>query len=174
VPTVRDRDADMSAQMKQRYGIRPTPWTTKVLVGVVVLAYAIAIGYVFVQLAGRSVESQLLVWTQPLPDRVDITFEVERRGGDSVTCVVRAQDPDRVDLGYATTDIEAGETYVQSTYSLRVLGPAAVVEVLTCVPSGEQLRVPGPQFPPGIVPPQQPWTDPETVVDGDETLGNGA
>jgi hypothetical protein len=42
-------------------------------------------------------------------------------------------------------------------YSLRTVAPAFTVEVLACERPGE-LRAPGPQFPPGIAVPEQPWT----------------
>lgn len=149
----------LSEQMQERYGSQRVPWTVRILVAIAVAGYLAAAVWAFSQMAGDPVRAKLLTWTQPQADLVEVTFEVERRGGVAVDCILRAQDIQRVDIGYAEMTVPAGPDYLQQRYPLRVLGPAAVVEVLACVPEGETPRVPTRQFPPGVVPPEQPWTD---------------
>lgn len=151
--------AGMSPAMRQRYGLDRNPWPGRLLAGALILAFAAALTYVGIQLLRDPISTRVLVWQQVQQDRVDVTFEVRRPAGLDVECVLRAQDGDRVDLGYATVLLPAGSDYVQDTYPLRVIGPAAYVEVLACGKAGEPQRVPPPAFPPGVVPPLQPWTD---------------
>ena len=46
---------------------------------------------------------------------------------------------------------------VISTFALRTLAPAYTVELLGCA-TGAAPKVPPPQFPPGVVPPAQPYS----------------
>lgn len=150
--------AQLSPQMRARYGLDNSPWPRRILVGTVIAAYAVVVAWVAVSLEDTPVESELLVWRQVTADRVDITFEVRRDPETQVTCVLRAQDFDRTDVGYAEVVLPRGSEYEQQTYPLRVIGPASVAQVLDCQPVGEPLETPGPQFPPGIAAPEQPWT----------------
>ena len=115
-----------------------------------------------VNLISPKVTFTLLAWDDLSADRVDVTFEVRRSAEWDVYCVLRAQDESRTDVGYATVPIPRGSTYVQQTYSLRTIAPAYVVEVLACEAGAPPERVVPPQFPPGVVPPDQPWTAPGT------------
>lgn len=148
---------DLSPQMRQRYGIPERPWVSRLVIGAVLIAYAAVVVWVAVALESTPVEGRLLIWSQPAPDRVDITYEVRRAADTDVVCRLRAQDADRIDVGYVDVSLPAGTDYVQQTYQMRVLGPALVAEVLDCQPAGDQIRAPGPQFPPGVAPPEQPW-----------------
>lgn len=151
--------ARLSPAMRERYGLDHNPWPARILAMVVIAAYAAVVVYVTVQMSTDNVESRILTWEQPLPDRVDVTFDVTKPEGLPVACALRAQDSDRVDLGYAEVRLSTGAGYVQQTYRMRVIGPVALVEVLGCGEAGEPLRVPAPAFPPGVVAPVQPWTD---------------
>lgn len=152
------RAADMPPHIRSRYGLDRSPWPRRAIVGTLLAGYAAAAAWVAFELEDTPVESQLLVWQQVERDRVDITYEVRRSADTEVTCVLRSQDFARTDVGYADVVLEPGTEYVQQTYSMRVLGAAAIAEVLDCQPSGERLNTPGPQFPPGIAAPQQPWS----------------
>ena len=149
---------EYSPQMRQRYGLDRNPWPARIIVGAVIVAFAAVLVLFAVRLTSQPIEARLLVWQQPQPDRLDITFEMNRPEGLAVACVLRAQDADRVDVGYATVSVPGGPGYVQQTYSMRVIAPAGTVEILGCGEAGEQLRVPPPAFPPGVVPPEQPWS----------------
>lgn len=152
------RRDQLSPEMQERYGFNRRPVGRYVIIGVIALVFLAVLVFVTLMLARDSVQYRLLTWEIKSPDRVDTTFEVRAPVEMDVTCVVRAQDSKRIDLGYAEVPVPAGEDYRLVEYSLRTLAPAYAAEVLTCVQSGEALRVPGPQFPPGIAPPEQPWS----------------
>lgn len=144
--------------MQERYGFTRKSWGLTTLIILVVLGFAAALVFVTLSLSQNSVQFRLLAWNDLAVDRVDVTFEVRKPADMAVLCVVRAQDENRIDVGYVEIDIPAGSEYVQLTYPLRTLAPAYTAELLTCVESGEPTRVPGPQFPAGIAPPEQPWS----------------
>jgi hypothetical protein len=142
--------------MQERYGMDRRPVGRWIGVTALTLAFVAVLAYVTVGLTRNSVESRLLSWKDVGADRVDVAFEVRRSADDDVTCVVRAQDEDRVDVGYASVAIPPGDERVRVDYSLRTLAPAYAVELLGCT-AGRPPSVPPPQFPPGVVPPDQPY-----------------
>jgi hypothetical protein len=148
----------MSPQMRERYGLTRRPWGAMALSGLLAVAFVVALAYAGYQILSPQLYPKLLAWNVVADDRVDVTFEVRRPDTVDVYCVLRAQDETRADVGYAVVPLARGTTYVQQTYPLRTLAPAYVVEVLACEAGGPPQRVIPPQFPPGVVPPEQPWT----------------
>lgn len=144
--------------LQARYGVRHTPWWGYALIGLLVAAFVAALAYVAYNLLAPGLQPKLLAWKVEGRDRVDVTFEVRRSAEADVYCVIRAQDETRTDVGYAVVPLARGTTYVQETYPLRTIAPAFVVELLGCAAGQPPTRVPPPQFPPGVVPPDQPWT----------------
>ena len=143
--------------MRARYGMDRRRRSPLVVAIVVIVIFLGAVAFAGVMMVRDDIRHELVVWTVVAPDRADATFTVERDGADEVVCILRAQDSKRIDVGYAQIDIPPGEDAVTVDYSLRTVAPAFTVEVLACERPGE-LRVPGPQFPPGIAVPEQPWT----------------
>ena len=136
-----------------------SPIMRNILIGGFILIFASAIMFVTFSLAQKEIQFRLLAWDANSPEKVDINFEVRKPADLAVTCVLRAQDKNRIDVGYAEVNVSAGSDYNQLTYPLRTLAPAYTAEVLTCVQQGEPTRVPGPQFPAGVAPPEQPWSE---------------
>lgn len=143
--------------MRARYGLDQRRRSPILVAIVVVVVFLAAVTFAGVMMARDDVRFQLIRWSVVAPDRADATFDVSRNGADEVVCILRAQDSKRIDVGYAEIAIPPGEDTVTVDYSLRTVAPAYAVEVLACERPGE-LRVPGPQFPPGIAVPEQPWT----------------
>jgi hypothetical protein len=146
--------------LQARYGVghrSPLPLIAG-LVGIT--AFIAALAFVTLNLVSPKVTYDLLAWNDIAADRVDVTFDIRRSEEWDVYCVLRAQDESRTDVGYAVVGIPRGTSYVQTTYSLRTLAPAYVVEVLACQAGEPPERVVPAQFPPGVVPPEQPWTPP--------------
>lgn len=148
----------LSPEMRRRYGLDRNPWPARIFAWVVVTGFAAALVALALHLTSAPITPRILVWQQPAADRLDITFEVTKPAGVAVSCVLRAQDANRTDVGYAVADLAAAPQYQQADFRLRVLGPAVVVEILACGPTGQALRVPPPAFPPGVAPPAQPWS----------------
>jgi hypothetical protein len=148
----------MSQEMRQRYGLDRNPWPSRIISGLVLLGFAGILVFFAMRLTAAPITPRLLLWQQLADDRLDITFDVNKPAGMAVSCVLRAQDADRTDIGYATTELDAAPGYQQATYQMRVIAPAAYVEILGCGPTGEPLRVPPAAFPPGVAAPTQPWS----------------
>ena len=142
--------------MIARYGLDRRPVGTIITVAVVILASVAALAFVGVGLGRDTLQAQLLTWSVIAPDHSTATFEIQRQTPEAVTCVLRAQDESHADVGYAPIVIESGELRVRVTYELRTLAPAYVVEIAGCSMVGSAVSTP-PQFPPGVVPPTQPW-----------------
>jgi hypothetical protein len=143
--------------MQQRYGLDRRPVGRWIGTTIVALVFAGVLAYVFVGLTSNSIDARLVTWDDVAADRVDMTIQVRRNGDEAVTCVLRAQDQKRTDVGYATVDIPPGRAEVVVDYALRTLAPAYTAELLGCA-SGAPPAVPPPQFPPGVVPPAQPYS----------------
>ena len=137
--------------MQERYGFNRRRTGTRILATLVILAFVAALAYVGWAITRPRAQGRLITWSTVSSDRADLTFDANV---SDVTCVVRAQDQNHVDVGYATiTGIDG-----RVVYHLRTLAPAYVVEVLGCSLPGASPEVIPPQFPPGVVPPTQPWT----------------
>ncbi len=145
--------------MRARYGLDQRRISPILVAVIVVVVFLSAVAFAGIMAVRDNVEFQLIRWSVMAPDRADATFDVSRDGGDEVVCILRAQDSKRIDVGYAEIVIAPGDDVVTVDYSLRTVAPAYTVEVLACERPGE-LRVPGPQFPPGIAVPEQPWMPP--------------
>lgn len=147
----------LSPELQARYGVgKRSPWAVA-WAALVIAVFVGAFGFVAYQLAAPKVDGKLLAWDDSAADHVLVTFEVARPDGEAAYCALRAQDSSRVDVGYAVVEVPAGEGYVQQSYALRTLAPAFIVELLGCGDENPPARVPPPQFPPGVVPPAQPW-----------------
>lgn len=144
--------------LQARYGVGRRPWLAMTAGIIAGIAFVAALAFVTFNLISPKVTYEVLAWNDIAPDRVDITFDIRRSAEWDVYCVVRAQDESRADVGYAVVPIPRGTSYVQLTYSLRTLAPAYIVEILACQAGSPPERVVPPQFPPGVVPPDQPWT----------------
>lgn len=133
------------------------PVGTWIIVGILVVAFVSVLAFVTTRITGNPIEFRLVSWDVVGPDRVNVAFSVSKPEDATVTCVVRAQDRNRIDLGYATVVVEPGSTGEVVTYPLRTLAPAFTVELLGCSVDGPPGVTP-PQFPPGVIPPEQPWS----------------
>lgn len=133
--------------MITRYGLDRRPKST--IIGAVLLigGFVAALIFVTIGLNRPPLNATLVTWSDAAPDHVSVTFVVKRKGEDTLTCVLRAQDKSRADVGYAPITIEPGSANVQVDYELRTIAPAYIVELLGCS-IGPTASVQGPQFPP--------------------------
>ena len=142
--------------MRERYGLDRSPVGRRIAVLLLAVAFAGVLVFVFFGVTSNPVDARLVAWDDVAPDRVDITISVKRPADAEVTCVLRAQDANRIDLGYATVVLPPGEPELLVDYSMRTIAPAYTAELLGCAVDGPP-SVPPPQFPPGVVPPAQPF-----------------
>jgi len=140
--------------MVERYGLNHRSLTGRIVTYTLAIGFALVLGFVAYQVTRPSVEVNLISWKVISPDHVDVTFRVHTGGADPVTCVVRAQDQTRADVGYASVVVNPVDGAATVTYPLRTAIGAYTAEVLGCGSDG----IPAPQFPIGVVPPSQPWS----------------
>jgi uncharacterized membrane protein len=142
--------------MQARYGVTPAAGWKRALavaLGAVLLA---GLGYGAWLVSNPAVSWEVTAYEVVSPHLATVTFQVNRRAGTTVVCVVRAQDQASTDVGYATVTIPAGAAQVTPTYPLATRAEAVIIEVLGCA-DNRAPKVPAPQFPPGTAnPPQQP------------------
>jgi hypothetical protein len=142
--------------MQERYGLDRRPVGRRVAVAVLVVAFVAVLAFVTFGQTRNPIEFRLVAYEQASPDRIDATLSITRPADREVVCVLRAQDRTYVDVGYATVVIPPGEGEVLLDYSMRTLAPALGMELLGCALDGPPGVTPA-QFPPGVVPPPQPY-----------------
>lgn len=148
------RAAQLSPEMRARYGMDRGNWRTITVVVIVIALFFGAVAWATVNLGRESVQSRLLTWSVTSPEEAHLEFEVRNPTSEAAICVVRAQDDKHIDVGYAQVSVPAGDDYVRVPYDLATLASAFTVELLGCA-SGGVPSVALPNFPPGVAPPQQ-------------------
>ena len=146
---------DLSPEMQARYGTArrgSTPYFVAALV--LIVAAAFWGGWHYKQ-SHAIVSSRLAAFKVISDSKVSISVEVSRPENTTTYCVLRAQNIRRIDVGYATVTVPAGRATVAFNYPLNTESRAVVAEVLNCSAS-LAMRVPPPDFPPGVKIPSQP------------------
>jgi Domain of unknown function (DUF4307) len=144
----------LSPEMVERYGLNHKSITARIITYTLAICFAVVLGFVAYQITRPGADVSLISWKVIAPDRTDITFQVKTGSDEPLTCVLRAQDQSRADVGYAKVQVTPVDGELALTYSLRTAIPSYTAEVLGC----GDTKVPGPQFPIGVAPPSQPWT----------------
>jgi len=134
-------------KLAARYGRTGGSAGRRIAVGLVVAAYLGVAAWAAFALSQRSVEANVLTW-RAQPRAVQFDLEVRGSAPQGVDCVVKATDAQSVDVGYRTVTVpQSPGTY---RLSIPTVVRAASVGVLGCTTAGEPLRVPPPDFPPGV------------------------
>ena len=132
-----------------RYGHKKSHWPRRFALGLVALSVAGLIGFTQYRVANPSIEGELVSFNVISAKQIDVSWKVQRKQDQEIFCAIRAQDIRKTDVGYAIVRIVPGEKMAQVSYSLTTNGSAVLAEVLGCGASKE-LRVPPPNFPPGV------------------------
>jgi hypothetical protein len=152
-------DPVVARMLAARYGTRNRD--RRLVVVIAVLAAALLSFLTWATLVGATppAAGTLLTYSLTSDSEVRVTFEVRTRPGleGPFTCVLRAQDPQRIDVGYALLDIRATDGAIETiVYGLTTRSRARVVELLGCDQGTDIPKtVPEPQFPPGVRAPDQ-------------------
>lgn len=150
-------DVALSPQLRARYGLAATARWKRTAGWVVAAMLVVGVVWAGWLLSSPAVTWQLLLFRVDSPTLVTMRFEVSRPPDRTAVCVLRAQDWNHQDVGYATVTIPPGAGLVQPTYPLATRASAVNAEVLGCALDQAPVRVPAPAFPPGTVnPAQQP------------------
>lgn len=143
MPTITRDDPVMAARYGLDRGRSPVPW----FVGAVVVVYLGVAVWAALSLSRTSLEGNVLGWRAG-ERSVALTLEVRGSTPGAVDCVLRATDATATDVGYRTVTVAHSPVTTQVT--LPTVIRASSVGVLACGPAGEELRVPPPDFPPGV------------------------
>lgn len=154
-------DDAVAAMLAARYGTS-RPRRRWPLVVSVSLSAASLIGVLFWAAATTTnpeIDGRLQSFSVVSDTRVDLRFLVRTRADvtEPGLCVLRAQDRQRIDVGYSLVTIEPTDgADALLTYPLTTRKAAHIVELLGCG-LGDQIPrgVPEPQFPPGVRAPEQ-------------------
>ena len=146
------RDRDIPPHLHDRYGIRPPSrwrWVALAAAALVVVPVAVYAGSRYI--ATQSQPYALMQWgASDDGTSVQVTFRTSAYD-TTMWCVVRAQDFDHNDVGFAVVRVAAGTTDMD--YTLATIAHPVAVDVVTCNP--DPYALPGPQFQPGVLPPAQ-------------------
>jgi hypothetical protein len=158
------------AHLHDRYGIRPR---NKPLIAFIGLAALILCVYVFVTVGQRvntSSETRLITWETQSEKSVVVTFSVYKPQDEQLLCVLRAQDEDRFDVGYALARVDYPSKRPTFTVTLNTREEAFTVTQPICDYADSPALI-GSHFRPGQLPPAQagglfaPWQDVTTSLD---------
>lgn len=145
------RAQDIPPHLHERYGIRPPSplrWIALALAAVVALPTGIYAASRYV--ATQQVPFALISWAALDEHRVHVLWKLDA-SSKRQWCVVRAQDFDHFDVGFAVVPVSAGVDSVE--YELATLERPLAVDIEAC--DTDPYALPGPQFPPGVRPPAQ-------------------
>lgn len=150
----------INAMLNARYGLKKNrDRRTTVVVATLATALAGYLWWAFFVGANAPVTATLLTYEITSASAVNVVFETTTRAGLSgpFTCVIRAQDAQRIDVGYALYDVRASNGAKRTNeWTLTTRKAAQFVEVLACAPGRERpAAAPAPQFPPGVKAPDQ-------------------
>ena len=155
-----DRPATWPAHIRARYGVTDRPrWLIPVLVAVLLLVAA-GVSTMVAQLVNPPIAAGVTSYKTLADDHMTIEFQVQRRASAPATCVLRARASDGFDVAYAVVELPADQGRTTHTYELRTAYRPFVGELLGCGIDGPPENVTGAQFRPGVVAPEQPWTQP--------------
>lgn len=145
------RAKDIPPHLHERYGIRPPSPLRWIAVGLA-LVVAVPTG---IYAASRYVSTQqvpfaLISWASVDEQHVQLLWKLDPVAKQR-WCVLRAQDFDHFDVGFAVVPVAAGVDSVE--YEMATLERPLAVDVEAC--ETDPYALPGPQFPPGVRPPVQ-------------------
>ena len=144
----------MADFLRERYGRTTFVARQRVAVAVGAVVALAAIAFIYRVSTAPTVRFELSAFEVVDEATVSVSWQVSRAADTTSYCVVRAQNDKRQDVGYATVTVAAGPARVHMTYHLATESAAVLAEVLACSDQ-PTMRAPRPDFPPGVIPPQQ-------------------
>lgn len=143
---------ELSPAMQERYGIQRSSKPKFLLTMILILAFGVV--FYLWRITQPPVVGELEKFVISSAHEVQITFRVTRQDNAVAYCVLRAQDKRKTDVGYATLTFPTGSKRFAVTYNLKTESRAVLAQVLGCSDT-LPVRVPPPNFPPGVVIPAQ-------------------
>ena len=145
---------NLTAALTARYGTVSGPRRARIIAAVGSALTVAVVTFAYLVSTSPSVRFALTAFDVIDDTSVSVTWSVTRAPDATSYCVVRAQDANRQDVGYATVEVAGGPAQVQMTYHLATESRAVLAEVLACSDRAA-MRAPAPNFAPGVKIPDQ-------------------
>ncbi len=152
------------SHIQERYPKQGKPWFLYFvgLIFITVIGSFVAVG--INRVMNPPIYEKLLAWEIKDKNNIEIIFEVNRNENIDVWCLLRAQNENMTDVGYAILEIpQDAKTYKQINYKLKTYEMAYTAEVINCDDDKDSTLFIAPQFIPGVEIPQQ---DPPAINSG--------
>ena len=144
--------------IRERYGVTDRPRWAPIALGVLGLGFLAVVTFLGVRLSNPAIDAGVLSYVTVSDERMTIDYEVQRRDTSPATCVLRARARDGFDVGYIVVELPPAQGRTTHTLEMRTAYRALVGELVGCGLTGPPPGIPGAQFRPGVVAPEQPWT----------------
>lgn len=146
--------SEFPLHIQQRYGLDRGQKMPIIFALVIALIVGTGLGLAEYRKTHASISWELRAFDIQSDTKVSVVWEIARSTNEPTYCVLRAQDINRMDVGYATVFVEPGESFVVMKYDLTTESAPVLAEVLGCAGKPE-MRVPPANFPPGVKIPAQ-------------------
>lgn len=146
--------AQLPPHLYERYGIKEKSRNRRI-VGVLISGIALALLiFASITVFRPRITFALESFDVTSDTSVAVSWQVASTSTSQTFCVVRAQDSNRQDVGYAIVTVTQSQPLVTVDYVLTTESKATLVEILGCSNSPE-LKVAAPNFAPGVAIPDQ-------------------
>jgi len=152
------------SHIQERYPKQGKPWFLYFvgLIFIAVIGSFVAVG--INRVINPPIYEKLLAWEIKDENNVEVIFEVNRNESLDVWCLLRAQNENMTDVGYAILEIpKDGKNYKQLNYNLKTYEMAYTAEVIKCDDEKDSTLFIASQFIPGVEIPKQ---DPPAINSG--------
>ena len=145
--------AEIDARMADRYGTNRPAWPRQMLAATLIIGFLAVAAWVGFQISDTPYQGMIQRWEPVGTSEQFVEVDAEVRGSfaDPLVCAVRVTEAGSADVGYAVVPFESAPS--ERTFQIETLTTAASVGLLGCAESLEELRVPPPEYPPGIAAP---------------------
>ena len=147
--------------IRERYGVTDRPRWAPIVLGALGLGFLAVVTFLGVRLSNPAIDAGVLSYVTVSDERMTIEYEVQRRDSSPATCVLRARARDGFDVGHIVVELPPAQGRTTHTFEMRTAYRALVGELVGCGLTGPPPGIPGAQFRPGVVAPEQPWTPSE-------------
>ena len=144
--------------IRERYGVTDRPRWAPIALGALGLGFLAVVTFLGLRLSNPAIDAGVLSYVTVSDERMTIEYEVQRRDTSPATCVLRARARDGFDVGYIVVELPPAQGRTTHTLEMRTAYRALVGELVGCGLTGPPPGIPGAQFRPGVVAPEQPWT----------------
>ena len=150
--------------IQDRYPKPGKPWFLVIIAVIFIVVIGAFVSTGISRVINPPLSEKLLAWEIKDKNNVEVIFEVNRNESLDVWCLLRAQNENMTDVGYAILEIpKDGKNYKQLNYNLKTYEMAYTAEVIKCDDEKDSTLFIASQFIPGVEIPKQ---DPPAINSG--------